>query len=130
MFVFNVLKATQVTNISIVIPFVCIGEIGVSRLLLLSLNGQKLHVAPNKRDNVARHCCHGPYSAHVISKWGTAPWPMSMSKFVPALTSPMPSVEGTCQKTLLHWDSKLLDGQHLECVTCHKLSGGMGRLQC
>jgi hypothetical protein len=102
---------------------------GVLHLFLYSLHRQKLHVAPNKRDNVAGHCCRGPMQWACNQQTEYTPSSASVSTIAPATMSPTPTVEGAHQKNLLHWDGELLDGWHLECVMCHKSSGGLSRLR-
>jgi hypothetical protein len=104
------IEATQETKVPIVVPLVFIGELRILHLLLYSLHGRKLPVAPNKKDNVAGHRYCGPCGVHVISKRGLTLSSMSTSMFAPFTMSPTPSVEGAHQKNLLHWDGELLDG--------------------
>jgi hypothetical protein len=125
----SMLKTHKKQKLQLLYPFVYIGEIGTLRQLQQSLHEQKLHVAPTKRDNVAGHCCCSPCSAHVISERSTTPSFASVSSITPALTTPTTSIEPARRKILMHWDSELLDGWHLECVPCHKPSGELGRLR-
>ncbi len=124
--VFNI-KAAMETHIPVVVNLIYVGEIWVPALLLLHMCGGLCDAA-----TIRNHCSDmlgSSCSTHSICKRCMAATTMAPTA---AATAPRPlsstpaGVSSNGQERLLHWDSDLLDGQHMKlfargkgsCVSC------------
>ncbi len=92
--------------------------------------GWDLCNAAAMRDELAMHSRHGSRGPHVVREWITTLFAPSLSTAWTALQSPMPYVEITHQKVLLHGDGHLLDVWHLERVEWYILVSMLSRGLC